>query len=324
MLIGTLQLTLDTILASAGILLAVWAILLALRTDRHITATLGDVKTTLGKVEDVSGALTGAADQLSTVRRGVQDVTSALDASATTLSAVEQGLSTRSLGSFPDYVPDIVTVIREAQVSIVVFADLPAYAVFSTPAYWHEYRELLHDRRLKSTRPDAAFTVRIRCLSASQRRINHAGQFPPSLWNTADEPLRQRMMAPPASVGVHTEDERHAFLDRVAAFRANHPLPDDGDGPDSYERFFERLEWVHQQEEQFLAAEAIDETMPLYFWIADDRVAVFALACFTAEAREVGFLTRDPGLIEALKGIFERYDPDSRRDSSSPSTTSQG
>jgi hypothetical protein len=47
--------------------------------------------------------------------------------------------------------------------------------------------------------------------------------------------------------------------------------------------------------------------MPLYFWIVDDRKAVFALAPFMEDALEVGFRTSDGELIRALRGIFDRY-----------------
>jgi len=47
--------------------------------------------------------------------------------------------------------------------------------------------------------------------------------------------------------------------------------------------------------------------MPLYFWVADGK-AIFSLRRYAGERMtEVGFATSDKPLIDALRGIFDRY-----------------
>ena len=62
--------------------------------------------------------------------------------------------------------------------------------------------------------------------------------------------------------------------------------------------------------------ELSNDDMPMYLWIADDRVAVFSVPDLTEkssaadaadEALEAGFITRDSKLISYLKKIFDSY-----------------
>ncbi len=48
--------------------------------------------------------------------------------------------------------------------------------------------------------------------------------------------------------------------------------------------------------------------LPLYLWIADDKVAIFSIPTFAPGAREAGFLTRDSKLIAELRSIFDTYE----------------
>jgi len=47
--------------------------------------------------------------------------------------------------------------------------------------------------------------------------------------------------------------------------------------------------------------------VPIFLWIADDRVAVFSVPNYAPGAHETGFRTRDPKLIRELKGVFDTY-----------------
>jgi hypothetical protein len=48
--------------------------------------------------------------------------------------------------------------------------------------------------------------------------------------------------------------------------------------------------------------------MPIYFWIADDKNAIFAVPALTSDAIEYGFTTSDRDLIIAFKNMKRRYD----------------
>jgi hypothetical protein len=46
--------------------------------------------------------------------------------------------------------------------------------------------------------------------------------------------------------------------------------------------------------------------MPIYFWIADQKEAIFSIPTFS-QNDEYGFQTSDPSLIEGLLQMHERY-----------------
>jgi hypothetical protein len=58
------------------------------------------------------------------------------------------------------------------------------------------------------------------------------------------------------------------------------------------------------------APQALANGPSIYFWMRDNVEAIFAVVAMgeeIGEARDVGFQTRDPSMINALRGIFSRY-----------------
>jgi hypothetical protein len=47
---------------------------------------------------------------------------------------------------------------------------------------------------------------------------------------------------------------------------------------------------------------------PLYLWVRDGEEAIFAVAMLSLGiSREIGFITRDLGLVKALEAACDRY-----------------
>jgi hypothetical protein len=67
------------------------------------------------------------------------------------LDLIRDNLSTRYIGPFPDHMRAIVDGVRGAQRSIRIMCDAPAYAAYSTPQLYAEYKSALYAQRAKNT-----------------------------------------------------------------------------------------------------------------------------------------------------------------------------
>lgn len=199
----------------------------------------------------------------------------------TSVKHVEEQVSTHYVGKFPKFMDEIVGVLRTADQSITVFCDLPTYGLVSDPECFRRYTELIETRVKKDD-----FCVRMLNLDPAGRT---------------------------KSVGVQCGDPGKWAETRrkpeVAAF-----IEEAGKDKDSISRqeFLGLIEGRQVSAIEHFESIGVDvvetaQIMPLYFWIADDKRAVFALTQFNSEAHEAGFQTSSKNLISAMTGIYERY-----------------
>jgi hypothetical protein len=233
------------------------------------------------KVETVFGVLGAlgvvfAVIQFVDARRTIDSVKTVGVRLAGSTRKLEQQLSTRHVGVFPTFLPKIVELLADADESIVVFCDYPAYGEFSAPEAFADYLRVLKEKAGK---------VSLLCLDTTPRRklaMEQMGDW--DTWRSRNETrlrdyLSARDYRGPEPIPQET------FLDLLASRDADLLTR----GLDAATRWTTTLD------------------MPLYFWIVDGEEAVFALATFGEDALEVGFKTSDGELIHALEGIFERY-----------------
>ena len=260
--------TLPDIAAYASLIAALWALKLAVsalklarKTDNSVSKTARDVS------------------------QNVNDLRSVVKQ----LDFVREGLSTKSVGLFPDYLENIVTILGDAQERVEVLCDFPAYGSISRPKVWHEYHRVL------MTRP--SITRDVVCLSSAQRDAISERQFSPSEWSSAIRApdFRQRLKA---FADLHQKDNE---IEELVQSRG---------------AFLALLRDVQEDEARRLNAVTTDELVPLYCWIADGRRAIFAVAALpsmhsdnaaSGSTQEVGFETSDRQLILALRTIVGRY-----------------
>lgn len=222
--------------------------------------------------------------QLDMVREGLDGGIVGLDAG---IGRLQEGIvelrgeiQTHHIGSFPKFLPEIVEILDRAERKITIFCDLPAYGVVSARERFPEYAELI-ERKASSK----DFEVRLLHLDHTRRIESLESQFRGSWAELCKEPS-------------------------VSDFVQKSAEPLNGDDP---KRSF--LELVETRQEETLASferagvKAVPTglIMPLYFWIADRKSAVFALTEFSPRAHEVGFRTGSTNLIEAMTGIYNRY-----------------
>jgi hypothetical protein len=191
-----------------------------------------------------------------------------------------ESLSTRFIGTFPHFLPSIVDLIQQAKTSVIVVCDYPGYGRVSDPDNGLAYRHAL-ERQIQLGR-----RVELTCMDRERRRRQAA-----ELWNR-----------------MNWDDWRAENRDKISTFVAAH---DNIAEPLTITRD-EFLRILDEGDEQLLGqlfrknAVQLPVDIPLYFWIADERVAVFSVPTLAVTAFEYGFRTSDRALIQALLDVRQR------------------
>src|SRR5690349_17269177 len=65
------------------------------------------------------------------------------------IQQIQLSLSTRYIGEFPDYFPDIVNLIKDAKEEIIICCNFATSGIISVNDQWLEYRNALEERMVK-------------------------------------------------------------------------------------------------------------------------------------------------------------------------------
>jgi len=253
-------------------LLLICALLLVFGASLELVGlVLGIVGLLVGAIAIPLGAAEGGKQvrQLKEVRVGLGEA----------IDELKTEVQTHHIGPFPDFLPEIVSILAEATRSITIFCDLPAYGVVSNRDEFEKYVEVIEAKARRKGPPE----VRMLHLGRSARMESVEAQF--DSWAAAREKPSVTAFLAAAGKAPGEDDERQAFLDLV--------------------------EQSQKETLASLRAAGVDtnptgQIMPLYFWIADSK-AVFALTEFSPHAHEAGFCTSSTNLIRAMEGIYGRY-----------------
>lgn len=207
---------------------------------------------------------------------------------------VTSALSTRYLGKFPYFLRDIVELMNGARDKLIIFCDFPGYGDFTDPAWGLQYRQVLQRLRLKQLRKE--FELELTCLHPDWRKKFLQEQFPPGDWEDwtndpkkrkkAQEFLNYHLGILMAHCGV-SEPSKASLGDIV--------------------KVMDVVDANILQEEFGGQGKEIPSTMPIYFWIADEQIAIFSIPALSTEALEYGFKTSDQKLIQGLMEVRLRY-----------------
>jgi hypothetical protein len=208
-----------------------------------------------------------------------------------TLKAISESLSTRNVGQFPTYLQVIANMIEKADKSITILCDHPGYGIFSAPDEFQRYSKTIQKKIVDEKE------VQLMFLNGHRRQGLHKEQFHRKddweKWKTENSERKQLMKR---------------FCNSYGKGKKAKSI--------THNEFLNLLEYAHDEvlKNDFGKAERweTDLLVPLYFWICDDREAVFSIALFDREARDAGFRTiafrtEDPNLVRPLKDIFDRY-----------------
>jgi hypothetical protein len=197
---------------------------------------------------------------------------------------LKESLSTRYIGPFPKYYPDIANLLDGANEEIIIFCDFPAYAGFSDSRTWLRYRQTI-ERKL-----DEGLKIELTCLGEEFRSkcLNEQLLEANQQWDEWKQEPRNRK--------------------RVQALLGSHRTPVTIDEL-SKQQLLEMLADEDRQalDVTFLKAtvKEVDVYMPMYFWLIDRQRAIFAIP--SLYEKEYGFSTIDQKLIGAFIDMRDRY-----------------
>lgn len=192
-------------------------------------------------------------------------------------------LSTRYLGKFPHFLPDIVDLLNGVRHEIIIFCDFPGYADFTDPARALEYRQALERLQQKHVK------LELTCLDSDSRAMFVREQFPAADWeNWSSDPRKSEKALAFLKANAEMAEPTKATLDDILK------VMDDVDT--------RIIKHVFRG-----SGSQISTAMPIYFWIADARSAIFSIPTLSDEAVEYGFKTSDHALIQALMEMRLRY-----------------
>jgi hypothetical protein len=202
------------------------------------------------------------------------------------LDEVRGSLSTRYLGQFPEFIPEIVSHLQRAKRKITIFCDFPAYGHFSDRRSWLNYGQTIKNKTFDKVH------VSLTCFDEARRYDFNTEQFSQveEGWDEwkRDPQIERKLKELLVSRG------KDADVDALTK-----------------KEFAKLLEDTEQDMllDEFLNAEKVEvnKDIPLYFWIIDDAEAIFAIPSFSDETTEYGFFTSDPKLISAFQQIVKRY-----------------
>ena len=240
------------------------------KAQREVTATqiveLQDIKNTAAtQISELRNIKNTAADQIAE------------------LQTIKQSLSTRYIGVFPEYYPKIIELIEGADNKIFIICDFPCYAGFSDRKNWLRYKHALERKAAEGKK------IRLICFDETLRR----------------EVLQEQFFT--ANANWEEWKEIAANKMRLQALIASYPK--ESLEQLTKDRFLEMLEGEEKLAlvDTFRKAEVTETgiSMPFYFWLIDERRAIFAIAGMGEE--EHGFSTIDQQLINAFTNMKELH-----------------
>ncbi len=202
------------------------------------------------------------------------------------LQDIKDSMSTRYLGEYPDFIPQISEVISKAKYEVSIVNSVVTTGIFSFRTGWLEYRTTI-EKLL-----DKGKTVNIMMLNKERRQKFEDEQFP----NTAEKWEAWK-------VEPKNKTKIEVFL--------KHYYPDASFNTLTKALFIEILDDVHNNslKQSFVAANIVelDEHIPINIWIVDNKQAIFTVPITINGYTDKGFITSDARLIESFNGIIERY-----------------
>ena len=272
--------TADRVIGVVGLILAFVAIGLAYYHVRKLRKVLKKVSAVLEQAELQQQQ---AELQQKAILEQAEFQRQQATSHANRLDAIKESLSTRYLGEFPRYFDKIVEVISKAEKRIIILCDYPGYGSFSDRKNWLRYKHTIEQKLQDGVK------IELTCFNETLRRTSLDEQF-------FDSNEWDNWKLVPDNVKL---------LEELLKWHKGSPPVSD--------LLWEQCSDLLAREEQdaltqtFQTAEIkqIDTYAPLYFWIADEKRAVFAIA--SVSNKEYGFFTIDRQIISALIEMRNRY-----------------
>jgi hypothetical protein len=211
------------------------------------------------------------------------------------IQKINDSLTTRYLTTFPDFLPQVVTLINSTQKHLEIVVDVPGYGILSKHDEFVEYETAIK-RRLSKNIP-----VKIVFLNKERRKESFSELFPAEgqdwdAWrNKQENQIKLHdFFAHEGDNKFDNEIDRKSFIDNTTRDQLEAALEN------AYQRVCTNAFRTANKVE-------VNEQLSFHFWISDGQSAVFTIPSFSPNDKAQGFTTSDPRLIAALTNIVERY-----------------
>jgi hypothetical protein len=204
------------------------------------------------------------------------------------LAVVTESLSTRYLGSFPNYLLELTSLLQRVDRELLILSTLHSHGAFSDPDGWLSIKHAIEGAL------GPARHVRVSCVfgNAEQRRNLLNDQFKPdySDWTTWSR-----------NPSVRTKLE--AFLHKLSV-----KAPLDALGPDAFVELNNEIA-RREMATTYRGADTVEvnDRLPIWMWVADGKEAILVIPKTSPAFDAQAFWTADGRLIGALKNIHEEY-----------------
>ncbi|MBI1765872.1 MAG: hypothetical protein HYR56_31080 [Acidobacteria bacterium] len=283
------------ILNITAFLLALWQTYKAIEQTREARKQLEKLdslqNSLLNKLEGQQQLLSTSNDRVSEQGIKQQELLSAasvqslkLQSQLEQLEEVRLALTTRYIGQYLEYFPQIVSIIERAEKEVVLFLNVPAQGCFSDPTNHLRYRQALERKIL-----DENVNVELTFSNEGLRRASNCERF----WKEEPE------------WGKWKNDN----VDKVTKFLSTYKKGQSVSEL-TVSEFIEILAGVDSSllKREFVNADCreIDAGLTIGFCLADGKIAVFVLNPFMDNSTSYGFMTSDTKLISALNELSHR------------------
>jgi len=211
------------------------------------------------------------------------------------LEEIGQSLSTRVIGTFPDYLDRLARLISSADNSVLAMCAYPQHGAFSCPDGWSKLegaiREVIRNDEI---------SVEFIFSSSRVRLENDREQFREAVTDWEEWKSRH-------------EKELSRYFQKNQGGVSSSQYP-------SVSALASEEEWFDLQEkcEQYalsvwrgwdgnLDIMEVDALMPVFLWVRDSREAIFVMMSYDQSAVSYAFYTCDGGLVRALIALAQRY-----------------
>ncbi len=236
-------------------------------------------------------------------------VSSLIDArqQAASLTYIHESLTTKGIGTFPSYLPDITKLITKARTSVEIWVDVIGYGKFSATDEFRKYQRALEDQGAKVTihhyAADTVLHNRLRQFRPDDPALYlRDGPYPtgkPDSYNTSFSKFER-------------EDRFQRYMDTLQIAKE--------EAPTEWKSFFDLLQRQDLDLVRRLKEAKVrvipdysrdSRVQPIFIWMIDrveagDLVSGEAIFSIAGEgAKEIAFLTSDPKLLFALSTIVD-------------------
>lgn len=193
------------------------------------------------------------------------------------LENISESMSTQYVGEFPNDIPAITELVKDATKEVTILCDVPGYGHFSSPAQFLAYQAAV---------VQLPQTVKVSMTVYTREKAGEANreQLGESFRGIRESPAFRR-------------------------FIRFHKIPKP-EIPTDMPKLLEMLAQNYDKHLRDFNIKSIDvstiaRAIPLYFWIVDDRVAIFSFPSLSIDPPEVAFRTYDRNLISIFRSILQ-------------------